>query len=58
MTDKQIDCALDFIVGWLEKLSIGCLLIGLFQTNHMFGGIIGGVICALFGITLKIWRVK
>lgn len=58
MSDKQIDVAIDFIANWLEKLSIGCLLVGLFQAEHIFGGLIGGIICALFAANLKIWRSK
>lgn len=58
MTDKQIEAGLDFAIGWLEKLSIGCLLVGMFQPSHMFGGIIGGLICGLFACSLKIWRAR
>lgn len=58
MSGKQIDIAVDFIANWLEKLSIGCLLVGLFQVEHMFGGLIGGIICALLAANLKIWRAK
>ena len=58
MNDKQINTALDFIANWLEKLSIGCLVVGLFQSNHMFGGLIGGIICVLLAANLKIWRTR
>lgn len=58
MTDKQIGAALDFLAGWLDKASVGCLLVGMFQPDHIFGGIIGSVICFISAGALKIWGAK
>lgn len=54
MTDKQIWASMDFLAGWLDKASVGCLLVGMFQTDHMFGGFIGSMVCFLHG-RLKFW---
>ena len=45
MTEKQKIEAANFIAGWLDKLSVGCLVVGLFQPSHMVGGIIGSMVC-------------
>ena len=37
MTDNQIKAAVDFLAGWLDKASVGCLLVGMFQPDHIFG---------------------
>lgn len=58
MTDKQIRASMNFLAGWLDKASVGCLLVGMFQTNHMFGGFIGSLICFLFAWCLRILEVK
>lgn len=58
MTDKQIGAAIEFLAGWLDKASVGCLLVGMFQTDHMFGGIIGSVFCFLAAGSIKIWSAK
>lgn len=58
MTDKQIDAALELFANWLDKASVGCLLVGMFQPDHMFGGFIGSIICFLCALILKIWRAK
>ena len=36
MTDKQIDAAVELFANWLDKASVGCLLIGMFQPDHIF----------------------
>lgn len=54
MTEKQKYEAANFIAGWLDKLSVGCLVVGLFQPAHMIGGIIGNATCFAVAITLKI----
>lgn len=58
MTDNQKKAMVDLFVGWLEKASVGCVLVGLFQSNHIFGGIIGSVVCFLAAMGLKIRSVK
>lgn len=45
MTEKQKLEAVGFLAGWLDKLSVGCLVVGLFQPTHMIGGIIGSLTC-------------
>lgn len=42
-----------FVAGWLDKMSVGCFLVGLFQPIHMFGGITWGIICFLIGLCVK-----
>lgn len=58
MTERQKLEAVNFIAGWLDKASVGCLIVGLFQPAHMIGGIIGSVVCFAVAIMLKIWSVK
>lgn len=58
MTDKQIRAAVDFLAGRLDKASFGCLLVGMFQPAHKFGGIVGSVICFLSAGALRIWEAK
>lgn len=58
MTEKQKLEAANFIAGWLDKASVGCLVVGLFQPTHMMGGITGSVVCFAVAITLKIRSVK
>lgn len=58
MTDKQIDAAIELFANWLDKASVGCLLVGMFQPDHIFGGFIGSAICFLFALSLKVWRAK
>lgn len=58
MTDKQLTVMTIFFADWIEKASVGCLIVGLFQRDHMFGGIIGSIICLLFALCLKIRSAK
>lgn len=58
MTEKQKLEAVNFIAGWLDKASVGCLIVGLFQPDHMIGGIIGSAVCFTVAITLKVWSAK
>ena len=58
MTEKQKLEAVGFLADWLDKLSVGCLVVGLFQPTHMIGGIIGSLTCFAVAITLKIRSVK
>ena len=58
MTEKQKIEAANFIAGWLDKLSVGCLVVGLFQPSHMVGGIIGSMVCFSVAVAIKIWSVK
>ena len=30
-----------FLAGWLEKMSVGCFLVGLFHPAHVLGELIG-----------------
>ena len=47
-----------FISGWLEKLSVGCLVVGLFQAQHFVAGLIGGLVCFGISLFLKLRSVK
>lgn len=58
MTEKQKLEAAVFLAGWLEKVSVGCLVVGLFQPAHILGGIIGSALCFLAGVILKVRAVK
>lgn len=58
MTEKQKIEAAIFLAGWLEKLSVGCLIVGLFQPAHMLGGIIGSLTCFSVAIIIKIRSAK
>ena len=58
MTSKQKLEAAGFLSGWMDKLSVGCLVVGLFQTQHMLAGIVGSLVCFSVGITIKIWSAK
>ncbi len=53
MNEKQIKAFNELLAGWNEKASIGCLIVGLFQREHIFGGIIGSIICFLIALTIK-----
>lgn len=50
--NKKLEVA-NFIAGWLEKLSVACYAVGLFETEHMFGGLIGGTICFVIAFSIK-----
>ena len=58
MTKKQKIEAATFIAGWLEKVSVGCLVVGLFQPEHMIGGAIGSITCFMVALAIKIRSVK
>ncbi|MDE6735602.1 MAG: hypothetical protein K2J64_09080 [Desulfovibrio sp.] len=58
MNDKQRMAAVDFFAGWLDKASVGCLIVGLFQPEHMMGGIVGCMVCFLAALGLKIRSAK
>lgn len=58
MDEKQrIEAAL-YVVGWLDKMSVACFAVGVFQPDHMFGGIIGGTVLFLTGLCVKIGVTK
>lgn len=44
--------------SWFNMASVGFLMVGAFQQEHTFGGLIGATISALFGLVLKIWSKK
>lgn len=54
MTEKQKLEAVGFIAGWLEKVSVGCLVVGLFQPEHMTGGATGAAFFFVAAFILKI----
>lgn len=58
MNERQRLAAMDLLAGWLDKASVACFAVGLFQADHMFGGLIGSVICFLIALVIKIWREK
>lgn len=43
-----------YLAGWLDKMGVGFFMVGIFQPAHMFGGIIGGIICLLIGVCIKV----
>ena len=58
MTERQKLEAAIFLAGWLEKVSVGCLLVGLFQPEHMLAGIIGSVVCFIVSLIINIRSAK
>ena len=58
MERKQKIEAAGFIAGWLEKISVGCLVVGLFQPEHMIGGMIGSIACFAVALGIKIRSVQ
>ena len=58
MNSKQKFEAANLLAGWLEKLSVGCLVVGLFQPAHILGGIAAAVFCFTAGLILKIRSVR
>ena len=58
MEGKQKIEAASFIAGWLEKVSVGCLVVGLFQPEHMIGGMIGSIASFIVALGIKIRSVQ
>lgn len=58
MTDNQRKEAALFVSGRLDKLSVASFIVGLFQPEHMFGGLVGGTILFLAGISIKVRVTK
>ena len=58
MNDDQWQAMYEYFTSLLDKTCVGCLLVGLFQIEHLFGGIVGAVVCGLSGLVLKIWSRK
>ena len=56
--DRQRLEAAGFIAGWLEKASVGCLIVGLFQPAHMTGGVIGAAFFFATAFVLKIRGIR
>lgn len=48
----------DYFAYWMNKASVGCMLVGVFQTSHIFGALIGAVACYFIGMLIKIWSRK
>ena len=55
--NQRLEAAL-FLSGWLDKLSVACYIVGLFETEHMFGGLIGGTILFLAALSIRIRVTK
>ena len=53
MNEKQQQELNAHFAGWLEKTSVGCLVVGLFQPEHMMGGIIGSIVCFFASLAIK-----
>lgn len=58
LTARQKQEFIIFLSGWLEKLSVGCFVVGLFQPQHFIGGVISGVVCFAAALHLKLRSVK
>lgn len=58
MNEKQRLALAKFLADWHEKLGIGCLLVGMFQEEHIIGGIIGSIACFIVALTIKIWSAR
>lgn len=58
MNEKQWKAVAELSANWLDKASVGCLLVGMFQPEHMFGGLVGSVICFLIALAIKVRSAK
>ncbi|MBQ9407630.1 MAG: hypothetical protein IJU37_12950 [Desulfovibrio sp.] len=58
MTDNQRQALLKTLADWHEKLGIGCFIVGFFQLEHIIGGIIGGIVCFLVTLTIRMWSAQ
>lgn len=58
MNKKQVQVLNKFLADWNEKASIGCLVVGLFQRDHIIGGIIGAIACFIIALTIKMRSVQ
>ena len=52
--DKQNLAIAELCTGWLEKASVGCLIVGMFQPDHIFGGLIGATIFFVAALVVKV----
>jgi len=58
MNEKQWLAMYCYCANWMNMASVAFIVVGLFQPEHVFGGLIGATICGLVGLTLKIWSMK
>lgn len=58
MNEKQQQELNSHFSGWLDKTSVGCLIVGLFQPEHIMGGIVGSIVCFLASLAIKIWSAR
>ena len=47
-----------YVSGWLDKVSVGCLIVGMFQQDHGIGGTIAAAVFFLAGLILKVRRIQ
>ena len=58
MNEEQWQAMYGYFANWLNMASVALLAVGLFEAEHMFGGLIGATACGLFGLIAKIWSKK
>ena len=58
MDENQRREAALYVAGCLDKLCVGCVIVGMFQPDHMFGGLIGGVLFFLAGLIIRVRATK
>lgn len=58
MIKAQWDELVDSIAAWLEKMSVGMMVVGLFQEDYRLAGIFGGAGCFIVSTAIKVWRKR
>lgn len=54
MDDEDKRDAMLYASGWLEKMSVGCLIVGMFQPTHVVGGVFCGLVFFFTGYYFKL----
>ncbi len=55
MDNRKIIAMARYCSAWLNMASVAFVAIGVFQPEHMFGGLFGAVLCFLVGFTINYW---
>lgn len=58
LNQAQWDELVDSISAWLEKMSVGIMVVGLFQKDFRVAGIAGGLGCFIVSMAIKLWRKR
>ncbi len=58
MNDEQWKAMYCYFSNWFNMASVAFLMVGAFQKDHVFGGLIGATISGLMGLVFKLWSKK